>query len=531
MAQGRTKRRWMSPLTRRILLINLAAPILLAAAFLYLDQFRLGLIDTRLNALQFEGNLIAGALGESAISPYELAPGLDPDLSRQLMRRLSAQSSARARLFDGEGELIADSRLLLAAGRGVVTRQLPPPNVEQPWDQALIKLYDKLNALFMTTLDLPRYAELPFSHANDYAEVIRALDGEVANEIRDIGDGRLLLSVAVPVQGLRKVVGALMLTIDSAEIDARVREERLTVMKLFALILGFTVLASLYLAAAIVRPVHRLAEAADRIRAAKGRIAHLHIPDFSSRRDEIGDLSVAFGAMTQALAQRLDAIEHFAADVAHEVKNPLTSLRSAMETFARIEKPEARARLLAVMQDDVRRMDRLISDISEASRLDAELGRAVSAPVDIDALLTSVVGQYQDQTEPDQARLDYRREGKGPFLVPGFDSRLGQVVRNLIDNALSFAPAGSRIDVVLRRDHGQVIFTVSDEGPGIPPENLESIFERFYSERPSSEAFGLHSGLGLSISRQIVQSLGGEIIAENRSDRASGARFTVRLPV
>ncbi len=521
----------MSPLTRRILLINLAAPILLAAAFLYLDQFRLGLIDTRLNALQFEGNLIAGALGESAISPYELAPSLDPDMARQLLRRLSAQSSARARLFDGEGEMIADSRLLLAAGRGVVTRQLPPPNLEPPWDQALIKLYDKLNAVFMTTLDLPRYTELPFAHANDYNEVGRALDGENATALRDIGDGRLMLSVAVPVQGLRKVVGSLLLTIDSTEIDTRVREERLTVMKLFALVLGFTIAASLYLAAAIVRPIHRLAEAADRIRAAKGRIAHLHIPDFSARKDEIGDLSAVLGAMTQALSARLDAIEHFAADVAHEVKNPLTSLRSAMETFARIEKPEARARLLAVMQDDVRRMDRLISDISEASRLDAELGRAEAAPVDLDALLDSVVTQYRDQAKPDGPSLEYQKEGKGPFLVPGFDGRLGQVVRNLLDNAISFSPAHGAIAVTLRREGGWAIFTIADQGPGIPPENLESIFERFYSERPSSEAFGLHSGLGLSISRQIVQSLGGDIRAENRRDRPSGARFIVRLPL
>jgi two-component system sensor histidine kinase ChvG len=521
----------MSPLTRRILLINLAAPILLAAAFLYLDQFRLGLIDTRLNALQFEGNLIAGALGESAISPYELTPSLDPDLARQLLRRLSAQSSARARLFDGEGELVADSQLLLAAGRGVVTRQLPPPNVEPPWDQALIKIYDEINTLFMTTLDLPRYTELPFAHANDYPEVVQALDGENASGLRDIGDGRMLLSTAVPVQGLRKVVGALMLSIDSVEIDTRVREERLTVMKLFALILGFTVLASLYLAAAIVRPVHRLAEAADRIRAAKGRIAHLHIPDFSSRNDEIGDLSVVLGGMTQELSRRLDTIEHFAADVAHEVKNPLTSLRSAMETFARVENPEARQRLLTVMQDDVRRMDRLISDISEASRLDAELGRAEAAPVNLDALLASVTEQYRGLAKPGGPQIRYRREGDGPFRVPGFDSRLGQVVRNLVDNAVSFSPPDGTIDVVLRREGAMVIFTISDQGPGIPPENLESIFERFYSERPSGEAFGLHSGLGLSISRQIIQSLGGDIRAENRRDRASGARFIVRLPV
>ncbi len=521
----------MSPLTRRILLINLAAPMLLAVAFLYLDQFRLGLIEARTNALQYEANLIAGALGESAISAQEMTTALDRELSRQLLRRLSAQSSARARLFDADGRPLADSSLLLAAGRAVVTRNLPPPNVQPPWDKALSEVYDKINALFMTTLDLPRYTELPFPHANDYSEVRRALNGEVASALRETGDSRLLLSVAVPVQGLRKVVGALMLSVDSQEIDEQVRAERLTILKLFAAILGFTVLASLYLAGAIVRPIHRLAEAAERVRAAKGRIAHLHIPDFSDRKDEIGDLSATFGAMLQALSQRLDAIEHFAADVAHEIKNPLTSLRSAMETFARVEDPNMRQRLLAVMQDDVRRMDRLISDISDASRLDAELGRAEANLLDIAAMLESVIDSYTNRSGKPLPKLDFQKIGKGPFLAPGFESRLGQVARNLIDNAISFSPPDGTITVTLRRERDMVEFAVMDEGPGIPPDNLESVFERFYTERPSDEAFGLHSGLGLSIARQIVQSLGGEIRAENRTDRENGARFVVRLPV
>ena len=274
MPDSRPQRRLMSPLTRRILLINLAAPISLVLAFLYLDQFRLGLIESRLTSLSYEANLIAGALGESAISPEEFTPALDPELARQLLRRLSAQSSARARLFASEGDLIADSRLLLAAGRGVVTRQLPPPEIDTPWERTLVGIYDSINAAFMTTLDLPKYVELPFTHANDYPEARRALQGDEESRLRDLGGGRILLSTAVPVQGLRKVVGALMLSVDSAEIDTRVREERLAVLKVFAAVLGFTVLASLYLAGVIVRPIHRLAEAAERIRAAKGRIAH-----------------------------------------------------------------------------------------------------------------------------------------------------------------------------------------------------------------------------------------------------------------
>ncbi|MFC3674714.1 sensor histidine kinase [Ferrovibrio xuzhouensis] len=531
MTAGRP-RRLMSPLTRRILLINLAAPISLVLAFLYLDQFRLGLIETRLTSLRYEANLMSGALGEAAISPYELTPALEPETARQLLRRLSAQSSARARLFDTDGEMVADSRLLLAAGRGVITRQLPPPQIDTPWERALIGIYDHINALFMTRLDLPKYVELPYTHANDYAEVRRALTGDDAQQLRDLGSGRILLSVAVPVQGLRKVVGALMLTVDSTEIDNRVREERLTALKVFAAVLGFTVLASLYLAGAIVRPIHRLADAAERIRAAKGRIGHLHIPDFSGRSDEIGDLSTVLRAMTSALSQRLDAIERFAADVAHEIKNPLTSLRSAMETFARTEKPELRERLLVVMQDDVGRMNRLISDISESSRLDAELARSDAEPIDIAEMLQAVVDTYAARGAVQaMPKIELKRIEPGPYLASAFEGRLGQVIRNLIDNAISFSPEGGTITVAVRREPRHVVFTVTDDGPGIPAESLESIFDRFYSERPSSEAFGLHSGLGLPIARQIVQSLGGQIHAENRDDGHSGARFTVRLPL
>jgi two-component system sensor histidine kinase ChvG len=525
----------MSPLTRRILLINLAAPLALVLAFFYLDQFRLSLIDTRLTALRYEAGLIAGALGESAISPSEFSPTLEPELARQLLRRLSAHSSARARLFDADGEMIADSRLLLAAGRGVVTRQLPPPNIDTPWEQALIRLYDEINALFMTTLNLPKYVELPFTHANDYPEARGALIGEENEQLRDLPDGRIMLSVAVPVQGLRKVVGALLLNVDSAELDARVREERLGVLKVFAAVLGFTVLASLYLAGVIVRPIHRLAEAAERIRAAKGRIAHLSLPDYSHREDEIGDLSSVLRAMTAALSQRLDAIERFAADVSHEIKNPLTSLRSAMETFLRTEKPELRERLLAVMQDDVRRMDRLITDISGASRLDAELARSEAAPLDIAAMLQSVVETYTARLSETGPKIELVRVEPSPYLAIGFEGQLGQVVRNLIDNAISFSPPNGSIVVTVKREPRHVMFSVADEGPGIPADNLESIFERFYSERPASEAFGLHSGLGLSIARQVVQSLGGDIHAENRDDGPGngrgGARFVVRLPL
>ncbi|MEO0035922.1 MAG: hypothetical protein RLZZ501_1945, partial [Pseudomonadota bacterium] len=294
----------------------------------------------------------------------------------------------------------------------------------------------------------------------------------------------------------------------------------------FLLSLALTVGLSLYLAGTIARPVRRLALAAERVRHGQGRAAL--IPDLSRRGDEIGELSVALKEMTEALWRRMDAIEAFAADVAHEIKNPLTSLRSAVETAARIEDPDRRRRLMAIIQDDVGRLDRLISDISDASRIDAEMSRAEAGAVAVAAMLDTLFEVYRVTRAESGPTFTLDRPANDPLTVWGIESRLVQVLRNLITNAMSFSPPGGVIRLVACRGGGWVRVTIEDQGPGIPPNKLDAIFDRFYSERPEGEKFGTHSGLGLSISRQIVEAHGGRIRAENRAE--GGARFIVELP-
>jgi two-component system sensor histidine kinase ChvG len=313
-----------------------------------------------------------------------------------------------------------------------------------------------------------------------------------------------------------------------------VRAVRLDILKTFLFALAVTVLLSIYLAGTIARPVRRLATAADRVRRGLGR--EVVIPDFSRRGDEIGDLSSALREMTGVLWQRMDAIDRFAADVAHEIKNPLTSLRSAVETASRIEDPVKQRRLLAIILEDVQRLDRLISDISDASRLDAELSRHEHEPVALDRMLATLVELHEATTMEGAPRLRLivpSNARPSDFVVPGIEDRLVQVLRNLIANAISFSPSGGTIGLAVQRDQNTVVVTIDDEGPGIPDAKLAAIFDRFYSERPAGEKFGTHSGLGLSISKQIIEAHRGIIRAENRRGAGGaivGARFIVRLP-
>jgi two-component system sensor histidine kinase ChvG len=378
---------------------------------------------------------------------------------------------------------------------------------------------------------LQRYVERPIQVAGDYMEAERALSGETNTAVRSDGRGGMVLSVAVPVQRYRQVLGSLMLSTGSQEIDAAVRDVRLDILKVFGVAIAITILLSLYLARTIARPIHRLADAAERVRHGHGR--KTAIPDFSRRRDEIGDLSGALRDMTEALWRRMDAIERFAADVAHEIKNPLTSLRSAVETVARIEDPVRQKKLVGIILDDVQRLDRLISDISDASRLDAELSRAESEPVDLGQVLETLARVQEATAREESPRFVIDIARHQDLEVDGLESRLGQVLRNLISNAMSFSPPRGLIRLEAVRDGGEVVVTVSDEGPGIPPGKLGAIFDRFYSERPAGEKYGTHSGLGLSISKQIVEAHGGAIVAENRygaDGRVVGARFIVKLP-
>ena len=543
-----------SSLTRRIVFLNLAGLVALVTGVLYLSQFRAGLIDARVQSLLTQSEIIAGAIAASAtvetdsitIDPerlLELQAGesygpsdealsgiefpINPERVAPVLRRLVSPTKTRARIYDRDGVLILDSRNLY--GRGDVLRfDLPPPNAERPglMERAFIAL-----RRWFGRGDLPLYNELGPENGKGYEEVAQALNGAHASMVRVNERGEVIVSVAVPVQRFRAVRGALMLSTQGADIDDMVEAERLAIVKVFFVAAGVMVVLSMLLAGTIAGPVRRLADGAERVRR---RIrTRVEIPDFTRRRDEIGELSGALRDMTNALYTRIEAIESFAADVAHELRNPLTSLRSAVETLPVAKTEQSRQRLLAVIEHDVRRLDRLISDISDASRLDAELQRQEAAPIDLAKLLDALV-KAANEVRTDDVKVTLTFEGPlSEFKIAGHDSRIGQVVSNLVDNARSFSPTGGTVRITCRRVRGEVEVLVDDEGPGIRPEALDKIFERFYTDRPE-QGFGQNSGLGLSISKQIVDAHGGTIRVENRvggqPSRTLGARFIVRLP-
>ncbi|HXO91735.1 MAG TPA: stimulus-sensing domain-containing protein, partial [Stellaceae bacterium] len=382
--------RWpISPLTRRILAVNVLALALLAGGFLYLGKYQASLVSQQIEALKMQGEVFAAALGEGAVlDSVDEGEILLPDLARQMMRRLVEPTRARARLFDTKGDIIADSHVLRGPGDSVQVLELPPPDARGAFMRIADSAYDWVVDKLPRRKRYPTYFESASPRAEDYAEVTRALLGETGSAIRsDPASNGLVLSVAIPIQRYKQVLGAVMLSTNSSEIEEAVRTVRLELLRIFGVALLVTVLLSFYLAGTIARPIRRLAAAAER---ARGRGARVEIPDFTRRGDEIGDLSGSLREMTDALWQRMSAIESFAADVAHEIKNPLGSLRSAVETAVRIEDPANQRRLMAIILDDVERLDRLITDISDASRLDAELGRLEMTPIDVAAMLAAL---------------------------------------------------------------------------------------------------------------------------------------------
>jgi len=527
--------RWraVSPLTRRIVAVNVLPLALLAVGFLYLGKFESSLIGQQIESLRTQGEIFAAALSEGAVlDSGDEGEILLPDLARQMMRRLVEPTRPRTRLFDIQGKQIADSRLLRGPGDAVQVMELPPPERKSLLGRVTDQIYDWIVELLPSRHKHPPYRESDAGNAADYGEAMRALRGESGSAVRsDPQTGGLAISVAVPVQRYKVVLGAVMLSSSNGEIEEELRTVRLELLRIFGVALLVTILLSLYLASTIARPLRRLADAAER---ARGRGARVEIPDLMGRGDEIGELSRSLRDMTDALWQRMSAIESFAADVAHEIKNPLSSLRSAVETVGRIEDPVKRRRLMAIIQDDVERLDRLISDISDASRLDAELSRQEVSPTHIAAMLQALVEMHETTRAEGAPRLvlDIAERGR-ELIVPGIESRLSQVFVNVIANAVSFSPPDGEIRISARLDGRAVLVSVEDEGPGIPEDKLTAIFDRFYSERPAGEKFGTHSGLGLSISKQIIEAHRGRIWAENRLDADGtviGARFLIRLP-
>jgi two-component system, OmpR family, sensor histidine kinase ChvG len=549
-----------SSLTRRILFFNLAALLVLVGGILYLNQFREGLIDARVESLLTQGEIIAGAVSASAsvdtnsitIDPQkllELQAGqsitpvpndedlefpIDPEKVAPVLRRLISPTRTRARIFDADANLLLDSRHLYSRGQ-VLRFDLPPVEEEkQTWAEWLTTLFNKA----LQPGNLPVYKEAPGGDGSIYPEVMNALTGVRGAVVRTTDKGALIVSVAVPIQRFRAVLGVLLLSTQAGDIDNIVHAERLAIMRVFGVATLVNVLLSLVLSSTIANPLRRLSAAAIRVR--RGAKEREEIPDFSARQDEIGNLSIALREMTTALYDRIDAIESFAADVSHELKNPLTSLRSAVETLPLAKSDDSKKRLMDVIQHDVRRLDRLISDISDASRLDAELARVDARSVDLEVFLSDLVEvsrQIRHKNKEVQIELAIERKPgvKTRFVINGHDLRIGQIITNLIENARSFVPdEGGKITVRLFRTRSRCIVYIEDNGPGIQAENIDRIFERFYTDRPESEGFGQNSGLGLSISRQIAEAHGGSLRAENIIDAEKadvlGARFILALP-
>ncbi len=557
-----------SSLTRRIVVLNLVGLIVLLVGFLYLNQFRQGLIQARVQSLLIQGEIIAGAIaaqasvdtdairidpdrllqlqaGEPKDSAEDDAASLDfslnPEKAAPLLRRLVTPTGNRARIYDREGGLLFDTRTLSARGESAHSDSALTPRRQKP--NFLEKTFDFVQGRILGLIPGDRSSqseEIGPQNGRTLREVQAALSGSRGTIVRRNELGETIVSVAVPIQRAGAVRGALMVSTPGGDIDRVIASERFGLLQVFLIAAAVMLVLSFLLAGAIAGPVRRLADAAERVR--QGIKSRQEIPDFTNRTDEIGHLSGALRDMTQALYRRIDAIESFAADVSHELKNPLTSLRSAVETLPLAKSDESRGRLMEIIQHDVKRLDRLISDIADASRLDAELARAEARRVDMKRLLTTVVSVANERRRANTAliQLDIDKppaDIEDPFRIIGHDSRLGQVVNNLLDNARSFSPPGAKVRVALVRLRGTIEFIVEDEGPGIPEHALERIFERFYTDRPQ-QGFGQNSGLGLSISRQIVQAHRGTIRAENRPGPADeegkptvrGARFIVRLP-
>jgi two-component system sensor histidine kinase ChvG len=508
-----------SRLGRLIVALNLLGLAILIGGALVLNELRRGLITAEIDSLTTQGRFIANVIVQAA-AVGDPVPALDAERARQTLQLLFIQGSQRARVFDDQGQVIADSYVL---NDRIEAHPLPP--IPKPGEFHLhLDLFNsggqKANAAANASAALN-------------AEVQEALKGETVAGLRPAENGSRVVSVSIPIQNVQAVLGVL--TLESGDVDQIVANQRRALIPFILIAVLVSLISSFMLSWLIAQPVMRLARAADRVTAQRARA--ISLPDIAERDDELGDLTRSLETMTQTLSERMDAIEGFAADVAHEIRNPLTSIRSAVETLDLISDVEARLRLTNILKQDVGRLDRLITDISNASRLDAELSREAPRPLDFGKLLGELADLYAQSSDPGDPPVRFTPPEGAPVMIRVREGPLSQVFRNLIDNARSFSAltteAAPEVRLTLRRAGRQAIATVDDDGPGLPAENLETVFQRFYTARPRGAVFGGHSGLGLSIARQIVEAHGGKIHAENRTDsdgQVLGARFVISLP-
>lgn len=503
-----------------ILGLNLLSLLILFVGAMVLNEWRRGLVEARQETLLAQAELLVRVLGEPQIGVTrgEPIPTLDPLEASNWLRDAFVRAGQRARLYDSDGVLVADSYQVTNAIPGSTLPAARPAGSPE-------RVPSERQTL--------REASLQEQATEALAqEVERALDGQPQAEVRLSETGERVVSVSVPVRHVQQVLGVL--TLEAGDVDEILGAQRRALMPFALVAFGVSLLSWLLMHLFVAQPIMRLSAAADEVRMQRARA--ISLPDLEGRKDEIGDLARSLETMTETLSARMDAIEAFAADVSHEIKNPLTSIRSALETLPLVRTTDQRERLTTLLQQDVRRLDRLITDISNASRLDAELARDRPRSIDLNTLLGDIVSVYEGSLKPGDIEVVFQAAAE-PVLVNGRDTPLGQVFRNLIDNARSFSPSGHKVRVSLERDASDltapVRIRVEDDGPGIPPENLETVFERFYTSRPKGTAFGSNSGLGLSIVRQIVEAHGGWVRAANRTSakgRIQGATFEVALP-
>lgn len=494
----------------RILAVNIFALMLLAGGFFYLDSFRVRMLDQRRAASADQVRLISEALAEAR-----------PDQRDALLERAGAMTGLRLRLYAADGRRLIDSW-----DHTPPTYRLRDPATE-PWERHAARFLDRAIDRIVGAERYPDFAEPAVDQLAAWPEARTALaqDGLVS-VTRRAPDRTPVISAAAPVALPGKAV--LLSTINARDIVRVVRAERMRLGILLGIVALLSILLSLFLARTIVTPLRRLARAAHRVRL--GRAREVVVPRLPSRGDEIGLLARAVSDMSQALRERIDATEAFAADVAHELKNPLASLRSAVDSLDRVKDPELQAKLIAIIHDDVIRLDRLITDISEASRLDAELSRTRFEPVDMGVMIQQLVKAREERGLNGAVQMAFARPRKASAMVNGDGSRLARAVENLLSNAVSFSPPDGLVKIACSRVGSEVIVRVEDEGPGVPEVAREKIFTRFHSVRPDSEEFGKHSGLGLAIARTIILGHDGRISVHDRDDGARGACFAIHLP-
>jgi len=518
----------MSRLTARIMAIMVFPLSIFLVGLLSIDQYRTTLIQSEFIALERQGFTLARslALAEADRDQQFARRRLSAETMTHLLPLVGLGSSLRARVFQPNGLLLADTA---RPGRLRI-----PVEVKRREDRSwlghtrdhLNDAMNKASSFFSFADDLPIYVERRRQRADHFPEVLAALSGEPRRALRQDAGGELVLSVAVPIQDLRLVRGALLVSISGGKIERELANVNIAFLQLFLIVLMVTIGLSLYLARSITRPISRLASAADQLRRSGDTSRRLQ--QLPQRNDEIGHLSDALLAMTDELQRRIQATAAFAADVAHEIKNPLSSLRSAAETISLIKDPAQQQKLMNVILQDVSRLDRLITDISQASRVDTEIIGQDGEPIDFAALLDNFI-QLRRQSFANHKLVLVKPEQ--PIMVVGQDGRIVQVLDNLLSNAVSFSPKGAEIifDLSIKDSPAQAVLQILDEGPGIPENRLETVFHRFYSERPKGESFGDHSGLGLSIAKQIIEGHGGCLVASNRD--TGGACFTLTLPL